>query len=81
MKGLGSLLHGTYPGISNLQPRPPWNSIEGTNLTTFNETVDELNHRYLARFSGVTHTFVGYATVVYGTNDRTGHHSGDDDAG
>ena len=54
-EGLESLLHATYPGISN--PQSPRYFTERTILATSNETVDELNHTILAKFSGVIHTF------------------------
>src|SRR5258706_5271549 len=42
------------------------------------ETVDELNHTILAKFSGVTHTFAGYDKVVHETQ---GHYAEDSYAG
>ena len=80
-EGLERLLHATYPGISNPQPRPPGYFTERTILTTRNETVDELNHSILAKFSGVTHTFAGYDKVVHETQERQGHYVEDVDAG
>ena len=70
---LESLLHATYPGITNPHPRPSRYLTEMTVLTTHNETVDELNHSILAKFSGVTHTFAGYDKVVHETQERQGH--------
>ena len=49
--------------------------------TTRNETVDELNHSILAKFSGVSHTFAGYDKVVHETQERQGHYVEDLDAG
>ena len=80
-EGLRSLLHATYPGISNPQPRPPRDFAERIILTTRNETVDELNHSILAKFSRVTHTFAGYDEVVRETQERQGHYAEDVDAG
>ena len=55
--------------------------MERTVLTTHNETVGELSHSILAKFSGVTHTFAGYDKVIYDTQERWGHYAGDVDAG
>ena len=64
-RGLENLLDATYPDITNPQPRPPVYFTERTILTTCNETVDELNHSILGKFSGVTCTFAGYNKVVH----------------
>src|SRR5258706_270247 len=56
-------------------------AAERTILTTCNETVDELNHTILAKFSGVTHTFAGYDKVVHETQEQQGHYAEDLDAG
>ncbi len=74
-----SLLHATYPGISN--PQSPRYFTERTILATSNETVDELNHTILAKFSGVIHTFAGYDKVVHETQEQQGHYAEDLDAG
>ena len=67
---LEQFLIATYPGISNPEPRPPVYFTERTILTTHNETVDELNHIILAKYPGVTHTFLGYDQVVHETEER-----------
>jgi hypothetical protein len=71
-EGLENLTHPTYPGISNPQPKPPTFFTESTILTANHETVDEVNHGILSKFSGAIHTFASYDKVVHETPEKQG---------